>query len=148
MADPRNAPGQFYLYLDGTDAPIELVRDVLEVTVDSSLHLPDAATLVLHDTRLQWIDDARLEPGKTLRIETRAGQGTETGFDGGGVELEPEFGASTQRLTIRAFDRLHRLGRGRHVRSFVNTTDGDIVRRIAQEVGRRGEGRSTPSVPP
>jgi uncharacterized protein involved in type VI secretion and phage assembly len=36
---------------------------------------------------------------------------------------------------VRAFDRLHRLSRGRFVRSFINVTDGDLVQQIAQSVG-------------
>ncbi|MGZ8414208.1 MAG: VgrG-related protein [Gemmatirosa sp.] len=128
-----------YVEVDGMDATVaqELMGDLLETTVESSLHLPDVATLVLHDTRLRWIDDPRLEPGKGLRISAKASDGEHAIFDGEIVELEPDFGAGSQRLMLRAFDRLHRLSRGRRVRSFVNVTDGDLVRKIAQELGLR-----------
>lgn len=139
MADTARLQSHFYLEVDGAAAPDDLSRDLEEVRVENSLHLPDVATLVLHDPRLSWIDDARLEPGKTLRISARGETGEKPLFDGEIVEVEPVFGRSTHRLTVRAFDRLHRLARGRHVRSFLNLTDGDLVRKIAQEVGLQAE---------
>src|SRR5688500_10507568 len=141
MADAHTLLEHVYVTVDGMDATVaqELMGDLLEATIESSLHLPDVATLVLHDTRLRWIDDARLEPGKGLRISAKAAEGEHPIFDGEIVELEPDFGAGAQRLVLRAFDRLHRLARGRRVRSFVNVTDGDLVRKIAQELGLRAE---------
>lgn len=38
-------------------------------------------------------------------------------------------------LTVRGYDRMHRLQRGRRTRTFVNVTDGDIVRRVASDAG-------------
>jgi type VI secretion system (T6SS) baseplate-like injector VgrG len=137
MADTSHLLSQFYVKLEGADAPEELMHDLLEVTVESSLHLPDVATLVLNDSRLRWVDDARLEPGKALLVSAKAGgrEGEKPLFDGEIVEIEPELGSGAQRLVVRAFDRLHRLGRGCYVRSFLNVTDGDLVQRIAQEAG-------------
>ena len=148
MADAPTLLEHVYVAVDGLDATVaqELMGDLLEATVESSLHLPDVATLVLHDTRLRWIDDARLEPGKGLRISAKAAEGEHQIFDGEIVELEPDFGAGAQRLVLRAFDRMHRLSRGRGVRSFVNVTDGDLVRKIAQELGLRAEVGSTSQV--
>jgi phage protein D len=128
-------PSQFHLQFDETDAPEDLQRDLMEVTVENSLHLPDAATLVLHDVHLRWVDDARLMPGHTLKVFAGSRADGRPLFDGEIVELEPELMPGAIRLVVRAYDRLHRLARGRHVRSFQNLTDGDLVRKIAQEVG-------------
>jgi phage protein D len=135
MADISSLLSQFYVKLDGADASEEFMRDLLEITVENSLHLPDVATLVLHDPHLHWIDDASLVPGKSVQVSARVERSEKPLFDGEIVEVEPDFGPSTHRLLVRAFDRLHRLSRGRHVRSFINVTDGDLVQRIAQEVG-------------
>ncbi len=116
----------------------ELMQDLVLLTVENSLHLPDVATVVVHDTRLKWVDEAGLEPGKGLKVRCLPGsEGSQEQviFDGEIVEIEPEFSASAQRLQIRAFDRLHRLARGQQVRSFQNVSDADLVRRLAQEVG-------------
>ena len=57
-----------YIEIDGQPQD-ELVGDLVALTVESSLHLPDSATLVLHDSRLHWIDQQTLEPGKSLKIK-------------------------------------------------------------------------------
>ena len=49
-------------------------------------------------------------------------------------------------LTIRAFDRLHRLSRGRRARSFLNVKDEDLVQKIAAEVGLEAKSDSTREV--
>lgn len=125
----------FYIELDGSTITDELKNDILEVEVECSLHLPDVALIRIHDPRLRWIDDARLEPGRTLKVSARVDKKTKLLFDGEIVEAEPNFVPGTQRFLIRAFDRLHRLARGRQARTFVNVTDGDIVQKIASEVG-------------
>ncbi len=142
---------QFYLKVDGMDetTALELTADILEISVESSLHLPDVATVIVHDTRLRWVDEARLEPGKGLKVSAKPTDGKEEElFDGEIVELEPDYAAGAQRLVLRAFDRLHRLTRGRYVRSFLNVTDGDLVQKIAGELGLRSQVGATSQVHP
>ena len=62
------------------------------MTIETSLHLPDVATLILHDPSLHWIDDASLEPGTPMEISAKADKSTKTIFDGEIVEIEPDFG--------------------------------------------------------
>ena len=135
MPDTTGLLSQVYVELDGQTAPTEFVQDLLDVTVENSLHLPDVATLTINDPGARWVDDERLAPGKSLKVAARVAQSQQTIFDGEVVELEPEYVPGRQRLVLRAFDRLHRLARGRHVRSFQNVSDGDLVQRIASEVG-------------
>lgn len=150
MSETQPLLSHFYVAVEGLDGPagLELEADLLEVTVESSLHLPDLATLVLHDSRLRWADEPKLEPGKPLRISARSDRDEHPLFDGEIVELEPEFTPGAQRLTVRAFDRLHRLARGRRVRSFLNVTDGDLVQKIAAELGLRAQVDGTTQVHP
>jgi phage protein D/phage baseplate assembly protein gpV len=135
MPDTSTYLSQLYVKIEDIDAPESLMHDLLETTIETSLHLPDVATMILNDPRLHWIDDASLAPGKTLKISAKANGNDAPLFEGEIVELEPDFSPSTQRLVVRAFDRLHRLSRGRHVRSFVNVSDADLVRKIGQELG-------------
>ncbi|HLX57975.1 MAG TPA: VgrG-related protein, partial [Ktedonobacteraceae bacterium] len=139
MPDNHHLLSQIYVQIEGTEVTEELMGDLLEVSVENSLHLPDVATLVLHDARLHWIDDASLVPGKAVKVSARTGRQEKVLFDGEIVELEPDFAASTHQLIIRAFDRLHRLARGRHVRSFLNVGDDDLVKKLAQEVGLQAQ---------
>lgn len=145
MSDNRHV-SDFYLKLDGADAPPELVQDILEITVENSLHLPDVATLIINDRRLKWVDDSRLMPGKTLVVNVKHNRATKTVFDGEIVEVEPHFGAEGVQVVVRAFDRLHRLARGRQARTFLNVTDGDIINRIAGEAGLQAQVDATTRV--
>lgn len=130
----------FYLYLEKDGRPVEaeapLMRAVLSMTVENSLHLPDVATLEIYDPQLKWVDSDKLTPGRAIRITARASEKKSEEkpvFEGEIVEIESEFGSSSHQLIVRAFDRLHRLTRGRHVRSFRNVTDADVVKRLAAE---------------
>src|SRR6266511_2214672 len=113
------------------------MHSLVEATVESSLHLPDVATVVLNDPKLLWIDHQLLAPGTPLIVSAKSptGSSSPTIFDGEIVELEPDFRPGTHVLLVRAFNRLHRLTHGRHVRSFLNVSDGDLVKKIAAEVG-------------
>jgi phage protein D len=140
MADePNKLITHFFLEVEGMpeSAGVELMQSLASVVVESSLHLPDVATIRVKDTGLRWIDDKKLEPGKRIKVSSEGPQakGAHPLFDGEIVELEPEFMVGVQHLTIRAFDVIHRLARGRRVRSFLNVTDGDVLQKIASEAG-------------
>lgn len=135
MVDKSGLLSHFYVKIGGANAPEEFMRDIVTIDVESSLHLPDMATLVLRDTELRWVDDSKLAPGTPVEVAAEGQSGEQRIFDGEIVEIEPEFDKASQRLTVRAFDRLHRLGRGRHVRTFQNVSDSDLVKKLAQEAG-------------
>jgi phage protein D len=126
---------QIYVKFDGVAAPSDMMVNLIEARVETSLHLPDVATLTLHDPNGKWVDDANLAPGKELQIEAKAGPDQQVLFDGEIVELESDFVPGDRQVVVRAFDRLHRLARGRQVRSFLNVSDADLVEKIAGEVG-------------
>jgi hypothetical protein len=102
--------------------------DLLEVTIENSLHLPDAATFVLWDPGFLWIDNAKLL-GMSIKVSTQpsARISKQRIFDGEIVEVEPSLIAGEHRLVVRAFDRMHRLARVRHTRSFANVTDEELL---------------------
>jgi phage protein D len=139
---------QVYVELDSQPAPAEFVQDLQDVTVENSLHLPDVATLTMNDPLGRWVDDERLGPGRAIKVATRVAQSQQPIFDGEVVELEPEYIPGKQRLVVRAFDRLHRLARGQHVRSFQNVTDSDLIQTIASEVGLQTQVGNTNEVYP
>jgi phage protein D len=92
-----------------------------------------------------------MAPGKAIEIHTKATPEKSKArpvFDGEFVELEPQFEQGTHHLIVRAFDRLHRLSRGRSVRSFQNVTDSDVVQKLAQEVGLQADVEPTKQIYP
>ena len=146
MPDTTALLGQVYVELDDQPAPANFSQDLLDVTVENSLHLPDVASITLSDPMGTWVDDERLGPGRSIKISSKVGQSEHPIFDGEVVELEPSYVPGHQRLVVRAFDRLHRLARGQHVRSFQNVTDGDIIHTIAGEVSLQAQVGETPQV--
>ncbi len=128
----------FYLYFDGA-LDSEMQDDLLSVTIESSLHLPDTATLVLNDPNLKWVDHEKVMPGKQLKIQAESGAGPATIFEGELVELEPHYEPEGVKLTIRAFDKMHRLTRGRYVKSFVDVKDSDIMKKIIGDAGLQAQ---------
>lgn len=136
MPETSNLISQFYVELDGKPAPAELMRALYEITIETSLHMPDAATLLVHDPQLRWVDEEKFSPGKAIQIaakSTARKSREQTVFDGEIVELESDFGSNAHHLIVRAFDRLHRLGRGRHVRTFQDVKDSDLVQQLARD---------------
>lgn len=140
-AEPR-LMDHFFIKVDGNDVPSEVMDDLIEVTVDSSLHLPDAVTIHLHDERLRWIDEGPFELGKEIEVSAQPeGGGTSRVlFRGEITSLEPDFGEGTQAtLLVRAYDRSHRLHRGTHSEAYLDVTDSDLATRIANEAGLRAQ---------
>jgi phage protein D len=128
------------LTLDGQTPPNGLLNSIEQIVVETSLHLPSVATLMLHDPALNWLDSALLLPGKELVVKSQDGK---TLFDGEIVELEAEFSDRGQYVIVRAFDRLHRLARGTINRAFVQVSDSDIAQTCAGEVGLSVDAETT-----
>ncbi|MFT2720557.1 VgrG-related protein [Deinococcus sp. A31D244] len=131
----EGAVSTLYLNIDGKDMTPDAVRMIDEITVDSSLQLPDVATITLRDPQGLLIDDEKYRLGARIRVIAQVKSNQETVFDGELVEVEPRFARGTQHLRLRAFDRLHRLARGTHTRSFLNVSDMDLVKKLAGEAG-------------
>ena len=117
---------------------------VMSVTVDSNLHLPAMLTVELFDNELKWVDGTIVELGKAVEItfeeqpdpESSTGPLDKVLFQGEITSIEPRYtkdGKAT--LLFRAYDKSHRLHRGKQSRTFLEVTDSDVASRIAQEAG-------------
>src|SRR5512134_2816259 len=132
----------FAVLINGVPLPVEAVGYVAGVTVDESVELPSMFTLAMTSSDAQhqavpWIDDAQLFAiGHVVEIKLGYVDDLETLLIGEITALEPEFVFNRlPRLTVRGYDRRHRLQRGRKTRTFVQKTDSDIAIQIAHEVG-------------
>jgi phage protein D len=148
MPDQAGLLSHFYLKIGGQNARDDLTASIATVTVESSLHMPDVATITLLDPATKWADSDDLAPGKEIELSARAEGSEQPLFDGEIVEIELAWEQGMQKVVVRAFDRLHRLARGCHVRSFQNMTDGDLIQKLAQEVGLRAQVGPTAEVHP
>lgn len=142
--------------IGGAPADAELIKDLLQITIEESLHLPAMFTLVVHNSYLPTNDKSQYQPwrhekvfeiGKKVRLGFISSTTQDQNFkeekegyliDGEITAIEVHFNNKSEApIIVRGYDTSHRLHRGRQNRSFLNNTDSDIVRKIAQEVGIR-----------
>ena len=96
-------------------------RDLtLEVKVVDSLTLPDMAMVRLSDPKGDKVDSHPLQLGKDLEIKVSAkgDQATKSIFKGQIAAVEPEFTAKGCVISIRAYDKAHKLNRQQKTRTF------------------------------
>lgn len=134
------------------DAPPELIKDLLQISVEESLHLPGLFTLVVHNSYLPgreqdrpWRHEEFFKIGNKLKLGFAAStteadvfneEAKEYLIEGEITAIEVHFNNKSEApIIVRGYDTSHRLHRGRHNRSFLNETDSDIVHKIAAEVG-------------
>ncbi|MFW6359563.1 MAG: VgrG-related protein [Chroococcales cyanobacterium] len=139
------------LQIEGEDASQALMQDILQVSVEESLHLPGMFTIVIKNDYLPgrtddqpWQHEALFSIGKSIKIgfsssTTGASEFSEEkkGYvlQGEITAIETHFTSEAQApIIIRGYDVSHCFHRGRYNRSFQNMTDTDIVKKIAGEV--------------
>ena len=139
----------FNLKINGTQASKDVMNQILDCTVDNTIHLPDVCTIRIHDAGFHWLDEDTFKPGTEIEV---------FGGDEGAAELKPIFHGEVTALemdlaahgvptlSIRSYDRSHRLQRGYYNRSFVQMTDTDIVRKIGDEMGFQVNAEGTSQV--
>lgn len=140
------------LEIDGRPAPDDFYEDILQVSVEESLHLPGMFTLAINNDyfpgRQQeqtWKYESLLGIGTPIKLtfisSTTLAQEYSEGEQGSLIEgeitgIETHFtGESQAPIIVRGYDISHRLHRGRFRRSFLNMTDSDIVDKIIGEMG-------------
>ncbi|WP_319423514.1 VgrG-related protein [Pleurocapsa sp. FMAR1] len=137
--------------LNGTKAPEELINDTLEIVVDESLHMPSMFVIKIHNVYVSasenskpWQHEKYFNIGDQISIGFEASTTEDVDFQEAEIEerlidgeitgIEVEFSHTSEaHIIVRGYDVSHRLHRGRNNRSFLNCTDTDIVRRVAQE---------------
>jgi phage protein D len=138
--------------IDGQKAPPDLIKDLVQIVVEESLHLPAMFTLVIHNsyistnntsTHQEWRHDKYLKMGSKIKIGFVSSTTQDIHFkdknegmliEGEITSIEVNFTEKSEApIVVRGYDFSHRLHRGRHNRSFLNKTDSDIVKEIASE---------------
>jgi phage protein D/phage baseplate assembly protein gpV len=149
MPQQEKLLSHIFIRVGGTDLQSDLMDDLTRVAIDSNLHLPDMFVIRVHDEGLECMDSGPFELGAEVEIGVKAEDGgqEETLIKGEITALEPDFGEGTQAiLTVRGYDRSHRLHRGTHTQAFTQVTDSDLANRIAQDAGLRTDVDSTSQI--
>jgi phage protein D len=138
MAKAQDYQSQMYFKINGATPPDLLKKLVREIIVDTSLYLPDMFSIHFDDPSLSCVDSQDLDIGKSIEISVKAmGQDSKSLLMKGEiVAIEPEFTQDAgMTVVVRGYDKSHRLHRGKKCRSFVDKTDSDIVKEIADANG-------------
>ncbi len=154
VANPDNPlVADFDVIINGAPLPVEAAAYVAGVSVDESIDLPSMFTLEMigsdaQEQTIPWIDDQKLFAiGNVIEIKLGYVDDLETLLIGEITALEPEFVFNRlPGLTVRGYDRRHRLQRGRKTRTFVQQKDSDIAAQIASEAGLTAQAEDSGTV--
>ena len=114
---------------------------LLRVEVRHELDRPSSVvvdTADLDDESLEWIDGDLAQEGRPLTIQMGPGETVGTVFVGEVIGLDLEISPDdAPRVSIRGYDRLHRLARARKTRAFVGQRDSQIAEAVCGDHGLR-----------
>ena len=110
--------------INGSPLPSEAKQDVLSASLQEDIEAPSMLTLQMVNwdmvnLKITWSDHNLMAVGNEVEIQMGYVDNLQKLMVGEITGLEPEFSADEiPRLTVRGYDRRHRLMRGRHTRSF------------------------------
>ncbi len=132
---------------DTADTKVKLAGTEVEgdqvhaFAVDQDLSQPDMCTLTLKNSQHKWSN--KVKHGDAVEVLV----GSEVLFKGEVVSIEPVYKSGGEsKCVVRAFNRLHRLLRGRKSRTFLDQSYQDIAKVIAGDAGLSATTGSTPNI--
>jgi phage protein D len=135
MAATRMVP-EVRVRVNGTLLPSAARGDLLDVSVFEDVTAPDMFTITLLNWNMMrqqftWSDSELFSIGASVDIEMGYDERLVQLMQGEVTGLEPDYSlADNPTLTVRGYDKSHRLMRGRKTRSFKNMTDSAIAAEI------------------
>jgi phage protein D/phage baseplate assembly protein gpV len=133
---------QLYIKIDGTQLDQAVMNDLFDVRVDSSMKLPEMCVIMLHDANATYTNQGPFTLGAAMEVgvSDAQGRGDNSIFRGEITSLEPDYAEGTLvKLTVRAYDRSHRLHRGANTKAYVNMSDSEIAQQIAQTLSLQAD---------
>lgn len=115
----------------------DVEHKLVRVVVDTHLHLPDMFELTFLDEEGGVADDAGLSIGTAVEVYGGAPDSLEAKklIAGEVTSIEAICADLHIYTVIRGYEQAHRLQRARRTRTFVDTSDSEAVRRVAQDAG-------------
>ncbi len=124
--------------INGQDA----TGDSVSVAVDMVLNQPDMAVIAFRNENNAYTAQYKFADS----VEVTFGEGDPV-FKGEVVAVEPIYNSSGENTcVIRAYNRLHRLLRGRNSKTYVKQSDQDIAGAIAGNHGLSAKSGSSPKI--
>src|SRR5437868_5405100 len=135
----ESAPPGFEIRLGGRVLAPRVLAHVTGIAVDLSLDKVGIFTMKLSgfgepQDENDWIDDELFAVGESVLVRMGYGRELKTLFGGEITGLDPSFSSSRPpTLTVRGYDRSHRLQRGDKTRTFIKLKYSDIAAQVATE---------------
>jgi uncharacterized protein involved in type VI secretion and phage assembly len=126
--------------VSGAPLPPELAANLTEIKVKQSVAMPSSAVLKFASHMGEDVDNSAFDLGKELEIKLgpQKSQTVTSLFKGEIAAFEPEFLKDSCVITVRAYDKSHKLQRSSKVRTFQKMTASDIIRKVLGESGLSG----------
>jgi phage protein D len=121
------------IVFDGQSLSDEHKSRLVQTVVDTHLHLPDMFEITFEDSANAVLKGVHI--GSTVEIYGGAPSNTmaEKLISGEVTSIEGDYEDSVMRTVIRGYDKSHRLQRVCRTRTFVDMSDADIAKKIAQD---------------
>jgi phage protein D len=140
---------QVYIKLNGQDLATSYMSELISVEVDSSLTLPTMFSLRFRDPELALLLSDQLKPGGEIQIRIASQDETDTLVYGELTSVEPDLSLDpVSTLTVRGYDRSHRMNRVRLTKSYQQITDSDLAQQLAGAAGLSAAVTATTEVYP
>jgi uncharacterized protein len=139
----------FNVKINGADLPFAAQADVASVTVVDDVDALSMFALELYNwdqekLEVSWSDGKLFDLGHEVAIRMGTVDDLHPVMTGEVTSLEPSFGADgPPMLTVRGYDRRHRLARGRRTRTFSKMKDSAIVSQLARDAGLQAKATDT-----
>ena len=148
MSNPNRFVSRVYIKKAGSDVDRPVMQKLTELVVDQHTHMPDMFVLQFRDTGLELLDNGPFNLTDEIEIEAANADGERVVLIKGEITaLEPAFGEGmVSVLTVRGYDKSHRLYRETKTATYLNAKDSDLADRIAQAAGLQTEVDTTNTV--
>lgn len=124
--------------INETAASSDVMDMFVSAAVETSTNLPGRFSITFRDEYSTVVATLGAAVGDQVKLEVRTNEATaKPVFTGEITALETDFSYEGTRTMVRGYERSHRLQGGRKIRTFVNTTYSDLVRRLINEHGIR-----------
>lgn len=110
-------------------------NELQEIIVDNTTRMPSMCTINLYDRSFKFIEGTSFQLGKAVKIFVRDAP-SRTLFNGEITIIEPVFEDNGRcNLMIHAYDKSHRMHRGKKTRTFTDLDDAAIIKKMLGENG-------------
>lgn len=154
MSENPNRMDHATIKLSGSPLDQTAMDQLIDIVVDLSLDVPGMFICRFHDDKFEIVDKFRLgspvqiEFSKPLEQDDAQAQYVKV-IDGEVTAIETDFGGAADNdiiLTIRGYDKSHRLQRETKSKTWLNIKDSDIAQQIASTAGLSAQVQATSEV--